>query len=182
MQQEALKELSWNDVVTMTSPHPYVLATSVGKEGKGNIVGLGWWTICSWSPPMVAISLGEKRFSLGNIERGGDFVLCFVGEEHARGAWVCGTKSGRTCDKFEEAGFTAVPSAKVKSPTIGESLVALECVVKGRLVTGDHVLLAGEIVAMRGAGREARHLYSIHYTKLVALGPDGSANAEVKFK
>ena len=56
MSHGALRELSWDDAITLASPHPYVLGVSADAAGKPNAIGLAWWTICSWEPPMVAIS------------------------------------------------------------------------------------------------------------------------------
>ncbi|MDI7267050.1 MAG: flavin reductase family protein [Myxococcota bacterium] len=182
MTKHELKDISWDDAITLASPHPYVLVTSADGKGKSSIVGVGWWTITSWEPPMLAISLAHKRYSRELIEASGEFVVCLVGEEHARGAWVCGTKSGRRIDKFAETGFTPIGSLKVKAPTIGESVLALECSVRGKLETGDHILYAGEIVAIRGVSGRPGHLYSIHYRELIAIGADGSMRTGLPFK
>ncbi len=177
MSEHELKELKWNDSVTKSSPHPYVLCTTIDEKGRGNIIGLGWWTICSWSPPMMAISVAPGRYSKKCLDHCPEFVICLVGEEHAKGAWVCGTKSGKNVDdKFKEAGFTPIPSLQVKPPTIGESILAYECAVKDKVETGDHILYTGEVKAVRGVEGENRHLYSIHYKKLISLGPDGTIN------
>ena len=177
-----LKEITWDDSITYASPHPYVLATCADGKGRANIIGLGWWTICSWSPPMMAISVGKKRFTRQCLEEVGEFVVCLIPEEHARGAWICGTTSGKKVDKFKEAGFTPVPSAKVKPPTIGESLLAFECTVKNKLEAGDHVLYVGEVAAIRGVPEKRNHLYSIHYSKLIGIGADGTIDFDLPFK
>jgi flavin reductase (DIM6/NTAB) family NADH-FMN oxidoreductase RutF len=182
MTETKLRDIVWNDAITIASPHPYVLATSVDAKGKPNIIGLAWWTICSWDPPMMLVSVGKKKYSRECIDAGKEFVVCLLGEEHAAAAWVCGTKGGRKIEKFKAAGFTPVPSKAVKPPTIGESLLAFECRVKQTVEAGDHILYVGDVVAIRGTGEEKRHLYSIHYSKLVALGPDGSVSLDLPFK
>jgi flavin reductase (DIM6/NTAB) family NADH-FMN oxidoreductase RutF len=99
MAESVLQEMSWNDAITVASPHPYVLAVTVDAAGKPNAIGLGWWTICSWSPPMIAISVGMPRYSRECLDHCREFVLCLLGEQHARGAWLCGSKSGRNIDR-----------------------------------------------------------------------------------
>lgn len=170
----ALKEISWDDAITIASPHPYVLGVSMDAAGKPNAIGLGWWTICSWKPPMMAISVGTPRYSRECIDASREFVVCLIGEEHARGAWVCGTVSGRAKDKLALAGFTVVPSLKVGVPTIAESVLSFECRVVNRVETGDHLLYVGEVVAVRGVRGKPKHLYSLHYRKLIAIGADGA--------
>jgi flavin reductase (DIM6/NTAB) family NADH-FMN oxidoreductase RutF len=177
-----LKDLTWDEAVTASSPHPYVLGACVDAAGKPNAIGLGWWTICSWEPPMLAISVGTKRYSRECIDASGEFVVCLIGPDHAKAAWVCGTKSGRDGDKLAQAGLTVVPSRKVKTPTLGESVVAFECVVRQRVEAGDHVVYVGEIVAMRGVPGGGKTLFSLHYRKLIAIGPDGSVTAPLAYK
>jgi flavin reductase (DIM6/NTAB) family NADH-FMN oxidoreductase RutF len=109
MTDRALREISWDEAVTLSSPHPYVLGVTVDAAGMPNAIGLGWWTICSSRPPMVAISVGKPRYSRQCLDHCGEFVICLLGEEHARGAWVCGTVSGRGTNKLAHAGFTAIP-------------------------------------------------------------------------
>jgi flavin reductase (DIM6/NTAB) family NADH-FMN oxidoreductase RutF len=174
MTDSALAETSWDDAITLASPHPYVLAVTSSPEGKPNAIGLGWWTICSWSPRMIAISVGRSRYSRECLDHGHEFVLCLLGEEHARAAWICGTRSGRKLDKLAEAGLTVVPSLRTAVPTIAESVLSCECRVVSELQTGDHVLYVGEVVAVRSVPGTPRHLYSIHYKQLVAIGADGS--------
>jgi flavin reductase (DIM6/NTAB) family NADH-FMN oxidoreductase RutF len=177
-----LKELSWDEVVKLSSPHPYVLAACVDAKGKPNAIGLGWWTICSWEPPMLAVSLGGPRYSRECIDATKEFVVCLLGEEHAKGAWICGTKTGRKVDKLAAAGLTTIPSLKVKAPTIAESVVALECCVRRQVEAGDHFVYLAEIVAMRGIPGGKKTLFSLHYRKLIAIGPDGDANLKLAFK
>ncbi len=169
-----LKEIPWDDAITISSPHPYVLGVTVDAAGKPNAIGLGWWTICSWSPPMMAISVGKPRYSRECLDYCREFVVCLLGEEHARGAWLCGSTSGRKVDKLTLAGFTVVPSLKVKVPTIAESVLSFECQVVSQLETGDHVLYVGEVRAVRGVPGTPKHLYSLHYRKLIAIGGDGA--------
>ncbi|MFH0898996.1 MAG: flavin reductase family protein [Pseudomonadota bacterium] len=173
---ESLKKLPWEEAISLSSPHPYVLVVSADAKNKPNIMGLSWWTICSREPPMLAISVGRERYTRECLDAHGEFVVCLIGEEHARGAWLCGRVSGRKIDKFEDAGFNAVKSLKVSVPTIGESVVAFECRRSGKIETGDHILYVGHVVAMRGSGVARRHLFARRcYEELFAIGPDGTS-------
>ena len=177
-----VKELSWNDCVELASPHPYALATAVDAHGKANIIGLGWWTIVSWKPPMVAIAVAPERHSYAAIKHSGEFALCLPAEDQARAAWLCGTQSGRKVDKFAEGGLKAVPGRVVRAPLIDGSTVALECRVVDEMRTGDHYLFLAEVVASHGSPEKARHLYSIHYRKLVAIDPKGGVNWDLEYR
>jgi len=174
-----VQELSWNDALELASPFPYVLATSIDASGKPNAIGLGWWTITSWEPQMIAISVGLTRYSRQCIDDCKEFVLCFPSEELKEGAWLCGTKSGKDIDKLKEAGLETVPAKVVKPPIIGGSTVAFECKVVSQLETGDHILYVGQVVAIHGTPDQAAHLYSVHYKRLVSLDCKGACNFEL---
>jgi flavin reductase (DIM6/NTAB) family NADH-FMN oxidoreductase RutF len=169
-----LKEIPWDDAVELGSPYPYVLAVTVDKANKANIIGLGWWTFTSWEPKMIAISIGKERYSHECIEHCKEFTLCFPSEAQKKGAWLCGKKSGRDIDKFKETGFVPVPSKNVTPPLIADSTVAYECTVTTHLDTGDHTLYVGKVVAIHGSPDAAKHLYSIHYKKLISLDYKGN--------
>jgi flavin reductase (DIM6/NTAB) family NADH-FMN oxidoreductase RutF len=176
------QELNWKEAVTLASPYPYLLVTSVDKEGKPNAMGIGWWSFTSMNPPLFLVSVGKGRHTLECIKHTKDFVACFPGESIAKGAWVCGTKSGRDCDKLAEAGLSTIPAKKVKAPIIEGSTVAFECKVTDEIETGDHVVFVGEIVAMSGDPEKPMHLYSIFYNRLVSMDTEGNRNFTVDYK
>jgi len=179
MPPQEIKEISWNEALTLASPFNYVLAVTLAPDGKPNIIGLGWWTICSWEPPMLAISVGRPRYSHQCLEHLGEFVLCFPADDQAQGAWLCGTTSGRDTDKFAQASFTALPAKKVKPPIIADCTVAFECRVTNKVETGDHTVYIGEILAMHATPGKEHHIYTIHYRKMVSLGSDGYSNFDL---
>jgi flavin reductase (DIM6/NTAB) family NADH-FMN oxidoreductase RutF len=162
-----MNDLRWTDAVELASPHPYVLATTVDAAGTPNIIGIGWFTIVSWKPAMVCISVAPPRHSFANLEQVPEFVINFPAAEQARAAWTCGTKSGRDLDKFAESGLEAVPSVHVRPPAIDGSVMAWECKVVQTVDTGDHRLYIAEIVATRGDAAKSARLYSNHYRELV---------------
>jgi flavin reductase (DIM6/NTAB) family NADH-FMN oxidoreductase RutF len=171
---ETLQEITWDEAIELGSPYPYVLAVTVDADNKANIIGLGWWTIVSWDPKMIAISIGKNRYSHECLAFCKEFVLCFPSYIVKEGAWLCGIKSGRDTDKFFEAGFTPIPSKMVKPPTIKESTVAYECKVVNLLDVGDHTLFIGKVMATRGSQENSLHLYSVHYKKLIGLDFKGN--------
>lgn len=149
------KDVSYGDATARWGrPSRAVLAVSIGEEGPADIIALGWKMHTSISPPMVAISVGLTRHSHRLIEELGEFVLSVPGESMAEATLFCGTHSGRDTDKFAEAGLTAIEGTAVRAPLIGEAQVNLECVVRGRLLTGDHTIFAGEVVASHVAEKE----------------------------
>ena len=118
---------------------------------------------------MVAISIGNQRYSHGCIEFCKEFVLCFPSKNQKKEAWFCGKNSGKNVDKFKESGFKKAPSKIVKPPLIKDSTVAYECKVVKKVQTGDHTLFIGEVVAIHGTQENLEHLYTIGYSKLINL-------------
>lgn len=167
-----LREIQWEQAITLASPYPYVLAVTLDKTGRPNAMGLGWWTYVSWSPPMVAIAVGRERYTHECLTHIPEFVLCFPSEEQADGAWLCGQVSGRDRDKLSESGFTTRPAKAVRPPLIEGAAVCLECRVTQRISTGDHDLFIAEVVAIHGDPERKKHLYSIGYQALSVLSHD----------
>jgi flavin reductase (DIM6/NTAB) family NADH-FMN oxidoreductase RutF len=162
-------KLDWNQALTLASPHSYALVSTVSESGRPNLMGLSWWTFTCWKPPMLAISVGEPRFTLECLDYCPEFVLCLPAVDQAKGAWLCGEVSGRDHDKFREGGFEPVESSKVRPPRVQGCTVAFECKVVNRVQSGDHVVLIAEVVAMHGEPDRKMHLYTIRYDDVVGI-------------
>jgi flavin reductase (DIM6/NTAB) family NADH-FMN oxidoreductase RutF len=74
-----------------------------------------------------------------------------------------------------------VPSKIVKPPIIDGSTVAFECRVIKKVETGDHTLYIGKVVAVHGSPDRPKHLYSIHYRKLVSIDSKGNVNFRLEY-
>jgi len=177
-----MKEIDRRTAIELGSPYPYTLVVTLDGEAKHNVMGVAWWTFTSGEPSMIAISVGHSRYTHECLEGCKEFVLCFPSEEQAKAAWICGTKSGRNMDKFAEAGLTATPSKIVGPPIIEGSTVAYECKVIGQMECGDHTLYNGEVVAIHGDPEKAKHLFSVHYVKLVSIGHKGNIDFSIAYK
>jgi flavin reductase (DIM6/NTAB) family NADH-FMN oxidoreductase RutF len=175
-----MKTIDRHTALTLASPFPYVLATTINDEGKPNAIGLGWWTFVSGTPPMLAISVAPGRYSHANLQTCGEFVLCFPSVELAKPAWKAGRSSGRAFDKFGQGGLVAVPAKRVKPPIVEGSTAAFECKVVNKVTAGDHTIFIADIVEVHGSPDKLVHLYSIHYTRLVGIGSDGTAIFDLK--
>lgn len=177
-----MKKIDWNELITLLSPHSYCLASTVGIDGRPNLIGLCWWTICSWEPPMVAISVGKTRYSRTCLDQCPEFVLCFPSVEQVRGAWLCGNVSGKRVDKFQAGGFEPVKADMVKPPLIKGAVACLECIVKTKLEVGDHILYISEVKAIHGDLTHKMHIYTIHYEKPIGIDCDGNVNLALDYE
>lgn len=128
---------------------PVVLVSCIDKEGKPNIIPLGWvGGVCS-DPPQVGIAIRPSRYSHKLIEKTGEFVVNIPTEELVGIVDKCGFCSGRNVDKFKEFNLTPLPASKVKSPLIKECSINLECKLRHSLDLGSHTLFIGEILAVQ---------------------------------
>jgi flavin reductase (DIM6/NTAB) family NADH-FMN oxidoreductase RutF len=176
------KEISKNEAIILSSPLPFVLVTSIDENKRPNIIGVSWVTITSWDPWLFAISVGPERYSHRCIDHSEEFVINYPSERLAKASWKCSTQSGKKVDKVSKFDIEAIPALKVKPPRIKDSTVSIECKVVNRLTTGDHTIFIGEAVATSGDPDQQRHLYCIHYTKLVSLDHEGNGDFELPFR
>jgi flavin reductase (DIM6/NTAB) family NADH-FMN oxidoreductase RutF len=126
---------------------PTILVTSKYQE-KANIMTAAWCMPASHSPPMVAVSIGLKRFSHELILQGGEFAINVPHRKLLREMWCCGTNSGRMKDKFALCGLTPVAGKHIEAPLIGECLGAIECRLASHPTVGDHSIMVGEVLAV----------------------------------
>lgn len=157
-----MKETTYSQAITKKYPEPVALAVSMDdRNGRANIITLGWSMCTSGSPPMLAISVGHPRYSHETIRECGEFVLAFPSEEQVVAALFCGTHSGRDTDKFKESGFTSASAAKVRSPLVVDACANFECRVVNSCESGDHTIFVGEVVASHISESDKGRLYAV---------------------
>jgi len=107
-----------------------LLLTSISREGKANVMTIGWGTIgIIWNKPIFVVLVRPSRFTYNFIKDTGIFTVNVPSERIIEAVSFCGTVSGRDYDKFKEKELTPLPGEKVKSPLIKECLVHYECKV-----------------------------------------------------
>ncbi len=75
------------------------------------------------------------------------FTVVFPTEQQANEALFFGSQSGKDTDKLAEYGTKTDPAVKIDSVILPNALANFECVLDGELVTGDHTIFAGRVVA-----------------------------------
>ena len=83
-----------------------------------------------------------------NIRDIPEFVVHIVSDAIKEGMNVCAVDFPRGVNEIAKAGFTAVPSRKVRPPRIAEAPIAMECRLMQILEVGDkpYHLVIGEVV------------------------------------
>ncbi len=130
---------------TVLSPVPAVMVTTIGNEGRPNILTISWTGIVCSEPPMLSISVRPERHSFKLLRETGEFVVNIPDRRIVKETDYCGVASGRDCDKFHETGLTAGRSATVKAPIINECPVNIECRVDREIELGSHCLFIARI-------------------------------------
>ena len=149
----------------MLYPLPVVMVSMADKNGKNNIITIGWaGTICT-NPPMVSISVRPERYSYPILKETGEFVINLTTKELTFATDYCGVKSGKDVDKFAEMKLTALPAKEVKAPLIGESPVNIECKVREILPLGSHHMFLADVVAVHADEKYMDEKHKFHLEK-----------------
>lgn len=114
-------------------PRGILLTTKVGE--KVNTMTIGWGTIgIEWGRPVFVAYVRESRYTREMLDECGAFTVNIPIEEADRNILaVCGTRSGRDMDKFEQLHLTQEPGETVDVPGIKELPLTLECKVLYRV-------------------------------------------------
>lgn len=149
----------------MLYPLPVVMVSMADKNGKNNIITIGWaGTICT-NPPMVSISVRPERYSYPILKETGEFVINLTTKELTFATDYCGVKSGKDVDKFKEMNLTPLVAKEVKAPLIGESPVNIECKVREILPLGSHHMFLADVVAVHADEQYMDEKHKFHLEK-----------------
>ncbi len=112
-------------------PRPIAWVVTQSEEGAWNAAPFSFFNCLSGDPPVVALGIGhygeEKKDSLRNIERTGEFVINLVPATLIDQMNITATEYPAEIDELREAGLSTLPSEKVRPGRIAGSPVALEC-------------------------------------------------------
>jgi len=140
-------------------PRPIGLVTSLSADGLCNAAPFSAFNYMSEEPPLMVIAVdrygdeshrpGERKDTLLNIERSGEFVVNMVDEPILEQAVRCGTDYPARTSEPEAVGFGLEASTLVAPPRIREAPVAWECTLFKVMEIAEHrSFVFGEIVAM----------------------------------
>ena len=103
------------------------------KENKVNGMTASWGVLgIMWNQPVAVCMIRPQRYTYGLAEAEERMSLAFFSEEYRDALRLCGTKSGRDCDKLAEAGLSTEELDGV--PVIREAETVLVC---RKLYAGD---------------------------------------------
>lgn len=80
---------------------------TAGDKDSFNTMTASWGGFGNlWNRPVAFIFVRPDRYTHDFIERSDKVTLSFFPEQYRQALQICGTKSGRDCDKVAEAGLT----------------------------------------------------------------------------
>lgn len=108
-------------------PTPVYLAATYDRDGKANVMTVGWGGVCNSIPPCVCISVRPATHTYHALMERKAFTLNLATEDFTKEAAYCGRFSGKNVDKFKELGLTPIRSNVVDAPYIQEFPINLAC-------------------------------------------------------
>lgn len=130
----------------LIAPRPTVCVSTVSGDGISNVAPYSFATPLSFAPPLLGISVGEGKDTILNARETSDFVVAPLTEDWMEKGIESEVSISRGENEFEEVGLTESESERVKSPSIEEAPINIECTYWDDLETGDHYLMVGEVV------------------------------------
>lgn len=83
------------------------MLVTAGDEKKHNTMTASWGSMgVMWGKNVVSAYLRPQRYTKEFVDASELFTLSFYSEDYRSALNVCGSKSGRDCDKEKEAGLT----------------------------------------------------------------------------
>jgi flavin reductase (DIM6/NTAB) family NADH-FMN oxidoreductase RutF len=95
----------------------------------------------------VMVSIAPQRYIHDMIVKSSEFMVTIMGEGEEATVYFCGTRSGRDLDKIKELDLATDPGEVIAVPRLKGALANLECKLVQSLVSGDHTIFIGEVVA-----------------------------------
>jgi len=113
---------------------PGLLLVSADKNGKNNVMTIGWGFFgVLWKMPVFIVAVRPTRYTHKCIEDSGEFTVNVPAEGMEDTVQRCGEVSGRDSDKFKECGLSLKVARKLRVPIIEQCKLHFECRVVHKL-------------------------------------------------
>ena len=155
------KQAEYADAIKTKYPEQVVIAIAKDKDGRANPVTLGWTMIVSGGPPMMAIAVAKKHYSIETIRHSKCFTVAFPSSEMADAALFFGSRSGRDVDKLAEFDCKTGPAKEIDSVLFSDAVANFECTLESETEAGDHIIFVGRIVCSHANTEPKKRLYTV---------------------
>jgi len=128
--------------------HPKVVffLTSIGKDGRENVMSCAWASPASEEPPMVIVFVSKEHYTAELILETEEFAINIPSKIMEKAIWICGSKSGRKVDKFKETGLKKIKAQKISAPLIDGCAGFIECRLVQTIDAGECYGFLSEVV------------------------------------
>ena len=115
-------------------------------DGKPNFMAVAWFTMASYKPPRIAITLGKGHYTNPGIRENKTFSLCLPSEDMVEITDYCGIVSGKKTDKSEI--FDLFYGELKTAPLIRDCPLCIECKLVEIVESGPNEIFIGEIMGI----------------------------------
>ena len=113
-------------------------------NGKPNFMAVAWFTMASYKPPRIAITLGKGHYTNPGIRENKTFSVCLPSEDMVEITDYCGIVSGKKTDKSEI--FDLFYGELKTAPLIRDCPLCIECKLVEIVESGPNEIYIGEII------------------------------------
>lgn len=130
-------------ILSAVAPRPIAFASTISVDGAPNLAPYSFFNAFSSNPPILIFSSNRRvsnnttKDTLKNVQDTGEVVINVVSHRISRQMAVASIEYAPEIDEFKKAGFTPLPSVRVRPFRVAESPVQMECVVDKILPLGD---------------------------------------------
>ena len=128
-------------------PEQVVLAITKSRDGRVNLMAIGWVCIVSDEPPMFLLGIDDPAYTLELIRESGEFVIAYPSKSMAKETLYFGTTHGHDIDKGKISGLKFEPASTVGVPLLSDAVANFECKLVTEYRPGNCPLVVGEVVA-----------------------------------
>ncbi|RAJ10406.1 flavin reductase (DIM6/NTAB) family NADH-FMN oxidoreductase RutF [Chitinophaga skermanii] len=124
------------------SPRPICFASTIDENGQPNLSPFSFFNVFGSNPATLIFSPARRvrdnttKHTLSNVYANKEVVINVVSYNMVQQASLSSCEYPVGVNEFEKAGFTAIPSEKIKPFRVKESPVQIECIVKQIIETG----------------------------------------------
>ncbi len=125
------------------APRPIAFASTIDKNGNPNLSPFSFFNAFGANPPTLIFSPSRRgrdnttKHTFENVKEVPEVVINVVTYSIMQQMNLASTEYPEGVNEFTKAGFTAIPSEKIKPFRVKESPVQFECKVKQIIETGD---------------------------------------------
>ena len=130
-------------LLSAVAPRPIAFASTIGNNGKPNLSPFSFFNVFSANPPILIFSPARRvrdnttKHTLENVKEVKEVVINVVNHAIVQQMSLASTEYAKEVNEFEKAGFTMLPSDKVKPFRVAESPIQFECKVNEIVALGN---------------------------------------------